>query len=157
MRFVTTSPLWDDILLSLEADAGVVALIHREYYYIQASEFRAGDIIALIRFAEMQRVPDGIGHDHMVPLPPAPARHRRSGRYHRARRAEAGWPVRPRDSAYPTLRSPASICFKEAKEVLAPGLVAGSSANPACAQHRSCRILTLLSAANYWRGRPLGH
>jgi len=41
----------------LEADADVVAFMHRESYYIQASaEFRAGDMGAATRFAELQHL-----------------------------------------------------------------------------------------------------
>jgi replicative DNA helicase len=43
----------------LEADADVVAFIHRESYFIQTSaEFKAGDQAASSRFAEMQHVAD---------------------------------------------------------------------------------------------------
>src|SRR6185436_16866293 len=37
-----------------------------------------------------------------------------------------GWPSAGPASAYPTFSSPASICFRGAKDVLAPGLIAGT-------------------------------
>src|SRR5258708_15379128 len=55
-----------------------------------------------------------------------------------------GAPLEGPASAYPTLSTPASICFSAAKEVFVPGLIAGRLAGlPDCARAE----LTGISAA----------
>src|SRR5262249_29322707 len=63
-------------------------------------------------------------------------------------------------SAYPTLRRPASICFKERNDVFVPGLIAGSCADlvvfccaPAEPMMPSCAAAMLVAAAPRKRRR----